>query len=581
MKKIVATLLAAFLIAAPVHAADHSLTHSKSADDPINILDIDGGATKGGTCTVGEVVECVGANGQLGYGTDDTSAPTVDDANNSSNTVVLDIEKTTSGTPQAGIGGSLGIKVEDAGGSQRQARIEVNLTTVTDGSEDADMEFYVMDGGSETSILRLVGASRRVGINVEPDGTLHALTNSAGSVTAAANFDDLVVEQNAAGGITVLTPDANNASIGFGSPSDSLGAAIYWNHDADLLTVGTQKSSADLALATGADSEALRILQSGVIGIGDTTPDAVLDIATAIDNQYVVRVESQDTDSGESFGVRITAGTNSSDAALLVKDQSGVTDFFRVKGDGDIGINTDSPEARLHIIQATAANTDIGVLSEDGRNSFMTEHTNADYTSAWGHYSGNGAPFFALHAIHSATANTLKNSNAGFQGFGMVHGNGSDNVVFMFNDSTVADADFSATTTALLLEADGDVQVGKFATANSATVCWDNSGISYLTSCTSLSKFKEDVEDLPLGLDTLMELRPVEYTWTEDQGGQRDLGFIAEEVESINPILATYANGELGGVKYRHMTALLVKAIQELNQTIEDLEARIDVLENS
>ena len=53
-----------------------------------------------------------------------------------------------------------------------------------------------------------------------------------------------------------------------------------------------------------------------------------------------------------------------------------------------------------------------------------------------------------------------------------------------------------------------------FSTANTETLCWDASGASLITDCTSLSKFKENVTDLGLNwIQTIMQLKPREYDW--------------------------------------------------------------------
>lgn len=52
-------------------------------------------------------------------------------------------------------------------------------------------------------------------------------------------------------------------------------------------------------------------------------------------NQYAAQLNGSST-VGESFGLLVAAGTNSSDDALLVESQSGTT-YFRVRGDGAIG----------------------------------------------------------------------------------------------------------------------------------------------------------------------------------------------------------------------------------------------------
>ena len=56
------------------------------------------------------------------------------------------------------------------------------------------------------------------------------------------------------------------------------------------------------------------------------------------------------------------------------------------------------------------------------------------------------------------------------------------------------------------------------------------------------------------------------------------IGFIAQEMEAIIPEVV---NGEDGskGLAYGHLTAVLVKAIQEQQTIIDDLKSRIETLE--
>ena len=53
------------------------------------------------------------------------------------------------------------------------------------------------------------------------DGTLHVHTATAGSVTAHANADDLVVENSAACGISILGPNTSELMLAFGTPVQS------------------------------------------------------------------------------------------------------------------------------------------------------------------------------------------------------------------------------------------------------------------------------------------------------------------------------------------------------------------------
>tara|TARA_Y100000310_G_C20698161_1_gene827207 strand:- start:1007 stop:1402 length:396 start_codon:yes stop_codon:yes gene_type:complete len=90
-------------------------------------------------------------------------------------------------------------------------------------------------------------------------------------------------------------------------------------------------------------------------------------------------------------------------------------------------------------------------------------------------------------------------------------------------------------------------------------------------SCGSSIRYKEDISPLKLGLETIKKLQPATYTWKES--GEEDFGFVAEEVEAINPLLVTHTEGIVEGVKYSQLTAILVNAIKEL-------EARVETLEN-
>jgi hypothetical protein len=92
--------------------------------------------------------------------------------------------------------------------------------------------------------------------------------------------------------------------------------------------------------------------------------------------------------------------------------------------------------------------------------------------------------------------------------------------------------------------------------------------------CGSSIRFKTNVEDFSSGLDIIRRLRPVYYNWK--RSGERDVGFIAEEVAAVEPLLATYdENGQVGGVKYERISTALVNAVKQQQQQIEVQEQEI------
>jgi hypothetical protein len=95
--------------------------------------------------------------------------------------------------------------------------------------------------------------------------------------------------------------------------------------------------------------------------------------------------------------------------------------------------------------------------------------------------------------------------------------------------------------------------------------------------CSSSLRFKTDVEDYSAGLGIVERLRPVTFTWRRQP--VRDLGLIAEEVAEVDPLLASYdRDGQVQGVKYNQLTAVLINAIKEQQAQIAGLREQLDGL---
>jgi hypothetical protein len=96
-----------------------------------------------------------------------------------------------------------------------------------------------------------------------------------------------------------------------------------------------------------------------------------------------------------------------------------------------------------------------------------------------------------------------------------------------------------------------------------------------VSTCSSSLRYKTGVQTFLGGLDIVRRLRPITFNWRA--GGRRDLGFGAEEVEKIDPLLVVYnEKGEVEGVKYKQMTAVLVNAINEQQTQITEQQRTIE-----
>lgn len=120
---------------------------------------------------------------------------------------------------------------------------------------------------------------------------------------------------------------------------------------------------------------------------------------------------------------------------------------------------------------------------------------------------------------------------------------------------------------------------------------WGGSGFStdylYTTSQVSDIRLKENIEASETdALETVNRMKVRQFDWKEQMGGwHQDIGFVADELEEIDPNLALGGgydeNGEMD-IKQINSPYLLnyaIKAIQELSAKVDEQEKRIKELE--
>ena len=97
---------------------------------------------------------------------------------------------------------------------------------------------------------------------------------------------------------------------------------------------------------------------------------------------------------------------------------------------------------------------------------------------------------------------------------------------------------------------------------------------------TSDYRLKENIVPMEKGLERVNKLKPVKFDWKSD--GTTSEGFIAHEIQEAGWVLGVTGekdDEEMQMVDYGKLTPLLVKAIQEQQELIETLTARIETLE--
>ena len=122
--------------------------------------------------------------------------------------------------------------------------------------------------------------------------------------------------------------------------------------------------------------------------------------------------------------------------------------------------------------------------------------------------------------------------------------------------------------------------------------------IAYSSTVGSDKRLKENINPLKYGLEELLKIRPVEFDWKINDN-KHDVGVIAQELEDVIPelIIKSEAIGKTQkylqenypdtdydtklSVDYSRLTVVLVNAIKEQQEQIEDMKERLEYLESN
>lgn len=110
-------------------------------------------------------------------------------------------------------------------------------------------------------------------------------------------------------------------------------------------------------------------------------------------------------------------------------------------------------------------------------------------------------------------------------------------------------------------------------TITGAAVLINSSG--QLGDIVSSIKVKENIKDISSSKNSILDCRPVSFTYKSDPEKNTCYGMIAEEVEKVFPDLVIYKDGSPYSIKYHEMPALLLAEIQKLKVEISELKSAV------
>jgi hypothetical protein len=320
---------------------------------------------------------------------------------------------------------------------------------------------------------------------------------------------------------TILTNDISQA----GDTSAGNAAAVGYTSAEGLILTG-QGTTSDVTIKNDADATVLSIPTGTTnVGIGTTSPATKLEIYNA--GFTAAQITSNSSSETQLRFATNTAARISNQANTALIFDTNATERMRIDSSGKVNIGTTTPEN---------GNTHVSVRQSGiGSNGFWSHATST---------SDGGSKYVATTAITTASSGHYF-FEAGYNwptSFARAFAVRGDGVIFALNTTVQALSD---------------------------------------------ERLKENIVNATDGLDIITALRPVRFDWKKETGIEKtnQLGFIAQEVEQVFPdAVDTYSNNDNSEDPYKSVGAgalipVLVKAIQEQQETITALETRLAALE--
>lgn len=470
-----------------------------------------------------------------------------------------------------------------AGGSPISVTVPVDAVTVTNGLFTVVLDFGTGMFGSEARWLDIAVRSPAGGGVFTPLSPRQAVLPAPLAQFALSVNGATITNLNASNITTGTLPSAAfsgnyGGAVNFTNPGNVFGGAAFNGSGAGLNNLNASNfASGTLPIARG--------------GTGATSASAALNnlnaqarvTGTAPFGSYIRIINDDGT-----VVTGIDQDTNTTYSAGSGLQLSGTT--FNVAADG-------ITPAMLANNANSLSKVSGGVMSASA---VIPSANIAAFLDVSLNVPGNINPMLTLRqsGVGSVAAMSFRNAAANTFAFGMTPGN-----MLAINYNANIDQ-----TDLIRISSTGNLGLGvlvptfKIDLPNVATDAGGRGRANAWTTYSSI-RWKENVQTIPDALDKVMGLRGVYFDWKAENGGGRDIGFIAEEVGELVPELVSWETdaalrGYAQSLKYDRIAALAVNAIQELRlekdrqlaqcdlqianqqREIETLQSRLESLES-
>ena len=435
------------------------------------------------------------------------------------------------------------------------------------------MATFIRDGAAElyhNNVKKIETTSSGVTVT----GTTYSSLNLGIRISSPAyNLHVHQDDSDASYALFTNTTTGTTANDGFRIGIDSNEDALIWHREAENIIFATS------------NDEKMRIDSSGRVGINESNPASVgARLTVRGDAGANALFVGGNSTSGNSYGMAVNAGSNSSDASFRIYDKDGSTSYVYVRGDGNVGIGTTSPSFPLSV-QADSNAEAILVLgrsSDDIGEIAFRENDNSTKLGELQYRQGYGILRHRVGYLSFETGGATERMRI----------DSSGNVIITdtsptFNDTTKtvfrASGDNYVIKPSVCVAynrtgSDGDIlQFARTSSSVVGSISVNSSATAYNTS--SDYRLKENVVTDWDATSRLKQLKPSRFNFKADKDTTVD-GFLAHEVSSIVPEAVTGTKDEVDengdavmqGIDQSKLVPLLVKTIQELEARIAKLE---------
>ena len=440
-----------------------------------------------------------------------------------------------------------------------------NAITLTTTGNSGSATFVGSTLNIPTYTLAGLGGQPLLTNPVTGTGTSGYLTRFTGTTTVG---NSVIFDNGSQIGIGTASPSEKLSVVG-GNISLGAGYKLQYSSTA-YITPENNVSGAEIAtggiltIKTGGTSERVRVDASGNVGIGTTSPAYPLQV-----NGLISSNRTSNTDGGLVFGTPANGNYfYGADSGNYIAAYTANSERMRITSGGNIGIGTTSPSFKLTTNFSApssftnAAGDFVQMWQASGTNGLGVAMSTGDLVAR---LVTNNSYQLAITAGGTETARFTSGGNVGIGTNSPVAKLSAYQSSGLTGDAVISTQHAQSTGTQFathinFLNSSGS-QAG-FISANGTATFYGTS---------SDYRLKKDLKDYS-GLSLVSNIKTYDYQWESDES--RMYGVLAHELAEVLPYAV---NGEkdgemMQGVDYSKIVPVLVKAIQELTEEVNQLK---------